>query len=372
MKYNMKKFQLMLLSVVVLSASACSDWTETESVGIKDPSLEEQNPELNARYMEALRNYKNNDHKVVFITLANDTEAPNHRNEHLTCAPDSVDFISLTNPEFVHPELMKEISEVHEKGTKVIYNIDFSVIEKLWKEKLEQEEADKEPVAPVAEGEEGEGGETPEPEITEEERFLAFIAEQTLVQLSYCDQFGFDGVKFGYTGKSIVGITAQELALITARQEAYISTIKAWSGENGGKLIFFKGLPQNLVDRAILKDCKYIVIPAYEAASMDKLSYLIYNSLVADVPSDRFIAAVTMPSITDLTSEKGYFAGFDEDGKSRLYATKGVSTWTNISSAQYTKAGISILNAQNDYYGLKLVYKNVREAISIMNPAPKN
>ena len=357
----------MLLSVVVLSASACSDWTETDSLGINDPSLEEQNPELHARYMEALRNYKNGDHKVVFITIANDIEAPNYRNEHLTNAPDSVDFISLTNPSFVHPELMKEISKVHEKGTRVIYNIDYNVIEKLWKEKLEQEETDKEPVEPAEEG-----GENPEPEITEEERFLAFCKEQTLLQLSYCDQFGFDGVKFAYAGKTLASLNKEELAIVTMRQYVYISTIKEWHPANSSKLIFFKGLPQNLVDLSILEDCKFIVIPAYEAASVDKLSYSILNSAIVGVPSDRFVVGVTIPSMVDPTSEIGYFAGFDDDGKSRLYATKGVAMWTNVSVALYTKSGISILDAQNDYYNLKLVYKNIREAISIMNPAPKN
>ena len=34
--------------------------------------------------------------------------------------------------------------------------------------------------------------------------------------------------------------------------------------------------------------------------------------------------------------------------------------------------GISIANAQNDYFNLTLVYKNIREAVDILNPAPKN
>lgn len=364
----MKKIQIMLLSVAVFAASACSDWTETESVGINQPSLEEQNPELYASYMKALRNYKNSDHKVMFVSIVNGVEAPSHRNEHLTNVPDSVDFVALSNPEYVSPELMDEMSIVREKGTRVIYNINYDAMEKLWKKILEEQEADKEPETPDARAEDGE---ITEPEVSLEERFLAFSKAQTELELSYCNQFGFDGVKFSYTGKALLGLKEEELAILTKRQEIYFLAIKEWHAKNSDKLIFFKGLAQNLVDNSILDQCKYIVVPAYDAASAAKLSYLILNSAVDGIPLNRFVVGVTTPSMTDPTSTVGYFTGFDDDGKSKLYATKGAAKWVNIQSAQFSKAGISILDAQNDYYNIKLIYKNIRESIDIMNPAPK-
>jgi len=40
-------------------------------------------------------------------------------------------------------------------------------------------------------------------------------------------------------------------------------------------------------------------------------------------------------------------------------------------SAEFTKAGLAIENMQNDYYNATNTYQYVREAINIMNPAPK-
>jgi hypothetical protein len=58
MKRNIKKFLFPAVAVAVLSFAACSDWTETESLDINYPTLEEQNPELYKQYLKALRDYK--------------------------------------------------------------------------------------------------------------------------------------------------------------------------------------------------------------------------------------------------------------------------------------------------------------------------
>lgn len=52
--------------------------------------------------------------------------------------------------------------------------------------------------------------------------------------------------------------------------------------------------------------------------------------------------------------------------------TKGAAQWVVSPASGYEKLGISIANAQNDYFNLTLVYKNIREAVDILNPAPKN
>lgn len=55
-----------------------------------------------------------------------------------------------------------------------------------------------------------------------------------------------------------------------------------------------------------------------------------------------------------------------------MRATKGAAQWVVSPASGYEKLGISIANAQNDYFNLTLVYKNIREAVDILNPAPKN
>ena len=43
------------LTVSAFMFTACSDWTETESIGLKQQDVNEQNPELYTKYLENLR-----------------------------------------------------------------------------------------------------------------------------------------------------------------------------------------------------------------------------------------------------------------------------------------------------------------------------
>ena len=60
MKRNIKKFLFPAVAVAALSLAACSDWTETESLDINYPSLEEQNPELYKRVKNTALNWGTN------------------------------------------------------------------------------------------------------------------------------------------------------------------------------------------------------------------------------------------------------------------------------------------------------------------------
>lgn len=383
MKPNIIK---LLLAVVMLPAFvACGDWTETESLDLHRPTLEEQNPELHAQYMQALRDYKARDHKVVFAEIDNPSTVPSQRSEHIKTLPDSVDYIVLKNPADVHPTLVAEMSLVREKGTRVLYSIDYDALETRWVQILEEEENNRpeEPETPgegnddEGTGDEGNGdegeGEEPQPDPAEvlEQRFLDFCREQTALQLAYCDRCGFDGVVLACTGKNYSGMSADMQARYTARQEAFFGTVGAWYETHAGKSLFFCGKPQYLVDKSLLARCDYIILPTLDATSGDKLSLTAELSVAAGIPTDRFIVAVSTVSLSDPSDSKGYFSALDTDGKSQLRAIKGAAQWTLI-PAGYAKPGIYVVDAQNDYFNISLVYKNIREAISIMNPTPKN
>lgn len=65
MKRSIKIYFLPVLALTAVLLGSCSDWTDSESVDISRPSLEEQNPALYAQYLAALRAYKASEHKLT-------------------------------------------------------------------------------------------------------------------------------------------------------------------------------------------------------------------------------------------------------------------------------------------------------------------
>lgn len=76
MKLYKKSFKgIALAAFSVLALSACSDWTDSESIKLKEPGIDEQSPELYAKYLKNLQEYKNSDHKIVGWVLADSLRA---------------------------------------------------------------------------------------------------------------------------------------------------------------------------------------------------------------------------------------------------------------------------------------------------------
>lgn len=119
MKRSIKIYFLPVLALTAVLLGSCSDWTDSESVDISRPSLEEQNPALYAQYLAALRAYKASEHKLTFVMMENRAGlAPIAQNQRLTAYPDSVDFICMTHPENLAPEYSDQMAEVRKKGTR--------------------------------------------------------------------------------------------------------------------------------------------------------------------------------------------------------------------------------------------------------------
>ena len=77
MKLYKKSFKgIALAAFSVLALSACSDWTDSESIKLKEPGIDEQSPELYAKYLKNLQEYKNSDHLIIvrkFLSAAGST-----------------------------------------------------------------------------------------------------------------------------------------------------------------------------------------------------------------------------------------------------------------------------------------------------------
>lgn len=332
-------------SVFVLAS--CSEWTEPESLDINTSTMD---PALRADYLKNLREYKSGAHKTVFVTFDNPTERPLVQAERLSVLPDSIDFVSLNNPANLSSVLVEEMKEVREKGTRVIYNIDFPTFEADWLAKLKEEG-----------------------DLTEEDA-LAYFTARTEQMLALCDQLGYDGVTFTYMGRSQVSLPEADKPAYTARQQAFFQPIAAWREAHAGKTFVFVGNPQFIMPEnlSILSTCDYVVVATDNANNVDDLTLRALMAMEGvEGISDKIVITTQTTRPDDEKQLYGYFGTYDENGV-RQRSLEGCAQWMTLPSAGFTRAGLLIRDAQYDYYDNTLVYRSVREAIGVMNPSPKN
>lgn len=117
----------MILPVAaLLLAAACSDWTEMEPVENQINKPWEQDPQLWAEYTAALRAYKQSEHYIVYARMYNSPEKASSEQDFMRCLPDSLDIVSLTNADNFSEFDKEDMTVMHEKGTKVLYQIDYA------------------------------------------------------------------------------------------------------------------------------------------------------------------------------------------------------------------------------------------------------
>ncbi len=330
---------LILALTAVFAFVSCDDWTDTESLDIKTSSIQEQNPELYAQYVQSLNDYKATDHLVMIATVDNLSTTPSARNQHLTNLPDSVDFICLNNITDVNETTVSEIADVRELGTKVLGLIDFDAIEDQWDAILEEGTS------------------------TSASSFNEYCQSEVSSLLSACDNLGLDGVIANFTGYDLNYLTeTADIQAETSRQGAFFDAISNWVGSS--KTLIIKGSPQNVISKGILSECEYLVVTDHAVQTQEEMSYLVLMAAIDDVPADRFVIGVSTP-YTDATGDT---IGEMSDGTSSII---GAAQWAVSASDDYTKAGVCVDYAEQDYYNADFIYPNIRKAISILNPTVK-
>ena len=362
MKNNI--FKTLALAAAAISFASCSEWTEPESVGFHYTTLEEKNPELYKAYFQSIRDYRDSEHKVVIAKFDNKATAPAGRAEHITCLPDSVDYIILYNPE-VSATIACEMAEVRElKGQKVLYQIEYKAIENEYKAYVEAWNDAHQP----AEGEEEEVPSDPADTLIS---LNNYVSDAVKARTAYLAEYGYDGVNIVYSSRNPASCTEDALDELKAAQAAFLAPIAEALASCPDALVFFEGTPQYILENVeIVENADYLIIPATGAVNEYELSYeLGLANRHGNIPSDRFVVLVTTRSLVDPALTDGTFSGTDRNGK-EMTAIIGAAEWTAKSTSGVVKAGIAVENAQNDYFNLSEVYYNIREAISIMNPSP--
>lgn len=117
---------MILPLVVLLLGASCSDWTETENIDNTVLKPWEQDPALWADYTAALRAYKQSEHYLSYARLHNSPAQAASEQDFMRCLPDSLDIVTLTNADNFSAYDAEDMAAMHEKGTKVLYQVDYA------------------------------------------------------------------------------------------------------------------------------------------------------------------------------------------------------------------------------------------------------
>jgi hypothetical protein len=347
-----------LSAAVILGAAACSKWTEQEPVDFNYLTLEDKNPELYAAYMQSIRDYHATEHQVLIARFDNKASAPAGRADHITCLPDSVDYVVLNNYEIINENTMKEVAEIREKkAVSTLIALDYALLDKEYKAYLETlPEETPEETPEVAEETEGET----EPAVDPRNQWFA---DKASAFVAAAKQYGLDGIMVSYTGAGLLSLKEDEMAAVQAFQEAFFAPILSYVAETG-KMFFYEGNPKTLIaPQDVLAQATYIVVPAEDVTTIVGFNFAVMMSMGAGIPNDRFVIGVTALNVTDETATDGLFSG-------DITAIEGAGRWAVTPTSDYTKAGVCVNHAQYDYYNMQNVYSGINAAIATMNPSP--
>lgn len=346
------KINILLVSIALLAG--CSEWTTPESIEIEKNSIEQTNPELYAKYCDALKEYKASEHKIAYTTFLNSPEIAANGSEKISMIPDSVDFVQLMNLEVSETHL-NEMKQVKEKfGTRFVVRFSLTECQAAYEAYVEEMEA-------AAEETEGEGTQT-EPEIM---TFEAFYAEQFQKVTAKVAEYGLDGFTFEFTGKNYDGMTSAQKEEYAAASALVMDPLKTWLAANTNKVFFLEGNPQYVLDSEILAAASYFILPTRDCRSAGELGHIGLNAFTSGkLPENaKLLYSVETPSFIEEEYLVGKFivAGQYED------QIPLAADWI-AKDASFEKSGLVIWNLQRDYFNPGFSYPNVRQAIKTMNP----
>lgn len=219
-------YRLILPVVVLLLGASCSDWTETENIDNTVLKPWEQDPALWADYTAALRAYKASEHYLSYARLHNSPSPASSEQDFMRCLPDSLDIVTLTNADNFSAYDAEDMAAMHEKGTKVLYQVDYAA------------------------------------------RKAEFSGEATLKTY-------LDGVIAAVAANGLDGYSFTADPLDAAATATIVATLSA--AKTGGQLLVFEGNPLSVAeaDRAKLD---FVVLDTEKAENTTEVQLLVLNA----------------------------------------------------------------------------------------------
>ena len=332
----MRNTLILNILLVCLVAVSCSEWTTPESLEFEKNSIQQIDPELYRQYCEAVRAYKESDHKVMYVTFENVQIAGNGSHK-ITMLPDSVDYVQLHNPEISEP-VLKEMDTMREKlGTRFVLR--FSYNECL------SEYQTLEPTEPEA------GIPT----------FEDFFAGQFAKVTAKVAEYGLDGFTFAFTCGNPYEMTSSDRSALEQAQQMAFPQVAEWIGANADKRFFFEGYPHYILVDGVVSAAEYVILPTRSERATGDLAYRALQAVNSGKVSKhtRFLFAVETPSFI----EEEYLVGQFVLGEQIPLAADWMTE-----DASFDKSGLAVWNVQRDYFDTRKIYSTVRRAIKTMNP----
>lgn len=301
----------LLVLLTLALPTACSDWNDIEPVNIDPQHPKDQNPELWARYMESLRVYKQErPHYITYGSFNNGAEQSKNEGAYLRSLPDSLDIVTLANPENITSYDREDIPTLQEKSTRVLYLVDYAA-------KMT--------------------------ELTDATALGSWLDKA----VATANELHLDG--FAFNGLPLYAGTDAEQA---ARKEAARLIVSKLSAVN--KMLVFEGDPAFV-----------------NANDLDKLDYVVMNTAGIESAVSLKIYVANVISTYALPKEKLLLAAkmgtkiVDEENVKQDAVTDMIGRVVSLGPL----GGLAIYALGDDYYQTSMNYQSCRTAIQKMNPS---
>lgn len=333
----MRNTLILNILLVCSVAVSCSEWTTPESLEFEKNSIQQTDPELYRQYCEAVKEYKETDHKIMYVTFDN-VEKISNGSHNIVMLPDSVDYVQLHNPEIAEP-VLKEMNAMREKlGTRFVLRFSYN-------ECLSEYEAIKA---------------TAEPE-TEIPAFEEYLGGQLAKVTAKVAEYGLDGFTFAFTCGNPYEMTSSDRSALEQEQQMVFPQVSEWISANAEKKFFFEGYPHYILVDGVLDAAEYVILPTRSERATGDLAYRALQAVNSGkiAKDTRFLFAVETPSFI----EEEYLVGQFVLGEQIPLAAEWIAA-----DASFEKSGLAVWNIQRDYFDTKKIYSTVRRAIKTMNP----
>lgn len=361
------------LSLLTLVFSSCNDWTDIEAESFPEEMTSDE-------YYAALRAYKQTDHQVAFGWFGGWTGTGAFLKNSLIGIPDSVDIVSIWDNGLQLTDAQKKDMQFVQqtKGTKIVFcrilkNVGDGFTPAYVTEGLEDGTSEY-----IAAQNEFWGFPADESDQEAVETAIRKYAKAVVDTLNF---YGYDGFDIDYepyagphTGNLIKQGNNENFAIFLDELSKYMGP-----KSGTGKLLMIDGEPQSIQDQPQVGHyLDYFVIQAYNSSSDSNLDDRLLGGpgqyrcglmeTFGEELGEERVTRMTIMTENFEAVDGAMNGGVDYTDRwgNSMKSLEGMARWQPKNG--FTKGGVGTYHMEAEY-GTSPEYKNLRNAIQIMNPS---